>query len=289
MSRAFLSIRARYALDALPSPSLAPTTYSCKVSIFSAESLDLFALVSTRRLHVHAQAAPSAFPHPPDGGRRLTPPSSPDISEPLSQHLDRTFAPLKFPPALAQRILTHISHRDSVIGHNSRFSFLGALMPPPISSFLPASCSQLLPVVGRRTLEAYMLLFLHDLPVAAEHDHSRIAAHVLMTHALGEHVAPHWRLQDVMRWVPPRAGVPGLDGRAAGLHKVAGTTVEALVGGILHQFVRRRFFFPFIIIILSPSSTFDGAGADQCGRGGAWLTGSSIPACFRTYYSRARH
>ena len=57
------------------------------------------------------------------------------------------------------------------------------------------------------------------------------------THALGEHVAPHWRLQDVMRWVLPRAGEPGPDGRTAGLHKVAGTTVEAVVGGILHQFV----------------------------------------------------
>jgi hypothetical protein len=96
-------------------------------------------------------------------------------------------------------------------------------------------------ITGRRTLEAYLLLFLQGLPKAAEHDHSRVVARVLNTHALGEHVAPHWRLQDVMRWVPPRAGEPGLDGRAAGLHKVAGTTVEAVVGGILHQFVSRCF------------------------------------------------
>jgi hypothetical protein len=81
-----------------------------------------------------------------------------------------------------------------------------------------------------------MLLFLQGLPAAAEHDHSRIAARVLNTHGLGEHVA-HWRLQDVMRWNPPRAGDPGLDGKAAGLHKVAGTMVEAVVGGVLHQFV----------------------------------------------------
>jgi hypothetical protein len=84
-----------------------------------------------------------------------------------------------------------------------------------------------------------MLLFLQGLPAAAEHDHSRIAARVLNTHSLGEHVAPHWRLQDVMRWNPPRAGDPGLDGKAAGLHKVAGTMVEAVVGGVLHQFVSR--------------------------------------------------
>jgi hypothetical protein len=44
-----------------------------------------------------------------------------------------------------------------------------------------------------------------------------------------------------MRWVPPRVGEFGLDGRAAGLHKVAGTTVEAIVGGILHQFVSQIF------------------------------------------------
>jgi hypothetical protein len=92
-------------------------------------------------------------------------------------------------------------------------------------------------IAGRRTLEAYTVLFLQGLPAAAEHDHSRIASRVLNTHGLGEHVAPHWRLQDVMRWVPPRAGEAGIDGRAAGLHKVAGTMVEAVVGGVLHQFV----------------------------------------------------
>jgi hypothetical protein len=96
-------------------------------------------------------------------------------------------------------------------------------------------------IAGRRTLEAYLLLFLQALPRAAEHDHSTIAARVLHTHVLGEHVAPHWKLHEVMRWVPPRAGNPGLDGRAAGLYKVAGTTVEATVGGILHQFVSQDF------------------------------------------------
>jgi hypothetical protein len=52
-----------------------------------------------------------------------------------------------------------------------------------------------------------------------------------------------------MRWVPPLARDSELDGRAAGIHKVAGTTVEAVVGGVLHQFVRRRdllFFFSFL-------------------------------------------
>jgi hypothetical protein len=89
-----------------------------------------------------------------------------------------------------------------------------------------------------------MVLFLQGLPAAAEHDHSRIAARVLNTHDLGEHVASHWRLQDVMRWVPPRAHEAGIDGRAAGLHKVAGTMVEAVVGGVLHQFVSRISCYP---------------------------------------------
>jgi hypothetical protein len=112
---------------------------------------------------------------------------------------------------------------------------------------LPAHFYQrhlILTIAGRRTLEAYMLLFLQGLPAAAEHDHSRIAARVLNTHSLGEYVAPHWRLQDVMRCVPPRAGELGLDGRASGLHKIAGTMVEAIVGGVFHQFVGLISCFP---------------------------------------------
>lgn len=58
-----------------------------------------------------------------------------------------------------------------------------------------------------------------------------------------------------MRWVPPRAGDPGLDGRAAGMHKIAGTTVEAVVGGVLHQFVSREHF--------APHAPLADAGVDQ--------------------------
>jgi hypothetical protein len=60
-------------------------------------------------------------------------------------------------------------------------------------------------IAGRRTLEAYTVLFLQGLPAVAEHDHSRIAFRVLNTHGLG----PHWKLQDIMRWVPPHAGEAG--------------------------------------------------------------------------------
>lgn len=89
-----------------------------------------------------------------------------------------------------------------------------------------------------------MLLFLQGLPAAAEHDHARIVARALNTHTLGEHVAPRWKLQEAMRWVPPRAGDLALDGRMAGIHKVAGTMVEAVVGGVLYQFVRGVIFSP---------------------------------------------
>jgi len=190
-----------------------------------------------RRLHAQVAVAPPTLRNPADERQVTAKPSYPDVSDSLAHYLNKTFAPLQFPPALAQRILTHLSHRDSVVGHNSRFSFL-----------------------GRRTLDAYLLLFLQGLPAAAEHDHARIAARVLNTHCLGEHVAPRWGLQDVMRWVPPRAADPGLDGRAAGLHKVAGTMVEAVVGGVLHQFggnvAHRLFHVRVLPHLLLPGSPF---------------------------------
>jgi hypothetical protein len=182
-------------------------------------------------LHIHTDGAPSTFHHSADGGRRITTPGSGDVSESHVQHLSKTFPPLEFPPELALRILTHLSHRDSVIGHNLCFASVGLHLTFCFYKFLIRFA-----IAGWRTLDAYMLLFLQGLPAAAEHDHSRIAARVLNTHGLDEHVA-HWRLQDVMRWNLPRAGDLGLDGKAAGLHKVAGTMVEAVVGGVLQQFV----------------------------------------------------
>lgn len=124
-SRALCSIRARYPPNAVSFRSLAPTAYSSKSPPHLLSVTRLISLVSTR-----PEAVPSAFRHAPDAGRRMTTPSSADASDSLSQHLNQTFAPLKFPPTLAQRILTHISHHDSVIGHSSRFSFLGACGGP---------------------------------------------------------------------------------------------------------------------------------------------------------------
>lgn len=80
-----------------------------------------------RQLHSDAatEAVPSTFHQSTDRGRRTTTLASADVSEQLARHLNQTFTPLEFPPALAQRILTHLSHHDSVTGHNSRFTFLG--------------------------------------------------------------------------------------------------------------------------------------------------------------------
>jgi len=81
-----------------------------------------------------------------------------------------------------------------------------------------------------------------------------IADRTLNTYVLGEHVAPLWSLGKVLKWVPVPS-VPlsktaiqeeGLANtvarlgpeasRSVGLYKVQGMAVEALVGGIFHQF-----------------------------------------------------
>jgi len=89
-------------------------------------------------LHVCAEAAPSTIYHLTNDSQRITMPSSADVSGSLAQYLDETFAPLEFPPALAQHILTHLSHCNSVIGHNLHFAFLGVFkMIGPTSSQFP--------------------------------------------------------------------------------------------------------------------------------------------------------
>lgn len=55
--------------------------------------------------------------HPAEAGARL------------AEHLNETFKPLEFPPELAARMLTHVSHRDAVNGHNGRLAFLGMSFP----------------------------------------------------------------------------------------------------------------------------------------------------------------
>ena len=98
--------------------------------------------------------------------------------------------------------------------------------------------------LGRRVLETYLQLFLHSTPgfkasSPADVDFDNITARALNTYVLGEHVAPQWRIPDIMRWRPVQnEGVKTNDMRSIGLYKVSGTMVEAVVGGLFHQFVR---------------------------------------------------
>jgi hypothetical protein len=156
----------------------------------------------------------------------------PEELQQMKAHLDGLFAPLEFPPELARRILTHASHRDAVSGHNQRLSFIGA-SPRRHPLRAPAHATP-----GRRVLESYFLLFLHSapLPANAKPDYARLAERNIHTYVFGEHVGAGWALGNVMRWTPPGKG---RNGKAAsiGLYRIAGTAMEALVGGVYHQFV----------------------------------------------------
>lgn len=166
-----------------------------------------------------------------------TPPSRADKSRIsrdapiLKEHLDQLFPPLNFPPELSTRILTHSSHPDAAHSHNARLSF-----------------------IGRRVLQTYLLLFLHDASsLRPAHEYELIAERTLNTYVLGEYLAPRWNLGKVLKWTPATNALAASasgdrnlkavleklgpeNGRSIGLYKVQGTAVEAIVGGVFHQF-----------------------------------------------------
>ena len=84
------------------------------------------------------------------------------------------------------------------------------------------------------------------------YDYEHIIERALNTYVLGEFVAPQWQLGKVMKWTPatqsdslsadPMSAVQlGREAsRSIGLYKVQGTAVEAVVGGVFHQFVSGR-------------------------------------------------
>lgn len=162
----------------------------------------------------------------------------------LANHLDSIFSPLKFPPELANRVLTHSSHRDAAASNNARLSFIGTL---PMDPYAPPTYIY---ITGRRVLNSYLMLFLHSAPsLQTTHEYELIAERALNTYVLGEHVAPKWELGRVLKWSPVKADpeVDNAEGdfsklstkvsRTVGLYKVQGSAVEAVVGGIYHQFV----------------------------------------------------
>ncbi|KAI0922725.1 hypothetical protein AcV5_009622 [Taiwanofungus camphoratus] len=233
----------------------------------------------TPQLRSFSAVRPFPGPSPPSPHRRalFRPPKSARPASSLApvppgsaqeEHLNRLFPPLQFPPELAARILTHGSHPDAAQRHNARLSF-----------------------IGRRVLQSYLLLFLHASPaLRPAHAYDLVAARALNTYVLGEHVAPRWSLGTVVKWSPARpaplaaaagrgarmseeqeqehAGILARLGRdtsrSVGLFKVQGTTVEAVVGGVFHQFggsVAHRLFhtrvLPHILLPGSPDGLHD--------------------------------
>jgi dsRNA-specific ribonuclease len=93
-------------------------------------------------------------------------------------------------------------------------------------------------------------MFLHSCPnVNSGADYEKITSNALNTYTLGEYVGREWGIAKVLKWrsmADPQTVAKGVDNSHLGLHKVLGTTVEAIVGGVYHQFVR----FP------TPSSAF---------------------------------
>ncbi|KAJ6486766.1 ribonuclease-III-like-domain-containing protein [Mycena sanguinolenta] len=152
--------------------------------------------------------------------RPSPPPQKPD--QIFAEHLDGIFTPLKFPPELSARVLTHASHPAAFHGHNAQFSF-----------------------IGRRVLESYLLLLLASSPhLKPSHDLQEIASRVLNTYFLGEHIGSKWGLGRVMRWTPIIAASMLNESRAdkakllkdVGLYKVQGDAVGAVMGAIFQQF-----------------------------------------------------
>lgn len=85
-------------------------------------------------------------------------------------------------------------------------------------------------------------MFLHSCPnVNPGANYEKIASNALNTYTLGEYVGREWGIGRVLKWksmVDPQVAAKGADNAHVGLHKVLGTTVEAIVGGVYHQFVR---------------------------------------------------
>lgn len=95
-------------------------------------------------------------------------------------------------------------------------------------------------------LSTYLLLFLQSSETLKPTDDiEAIALNSLHTNLLGEHVASEWGVGRVLVWQPSvPAGKSLMDMevlRSAGLYKVQGETVQAIMGAVYHQHVSRRF------------------------------------------------
>ena len=114
---------------------------------------------------------------------------------------------------------------------------------------------------GRRALESYTLLFLHEcitrpsssttksLPLpSTPFDIDLLTYRALKTHILGEFVGTRWQLDKAMLWIPVRRKGKEEEKNIGGLYKVMGTTVEAIMGGIFHHYVSLALLRPSTIL-----------------------------------------
>ncbi|KDQ10391.1 hypothetical protein BOTBODRAFT_36291 [Botryobasidium botryosum FD-172 SS1] len=179
---------------------------------------------SSRTFTTSASAAfnarPRTFNDTPNPYAEPVDPSS--ISKPGIEYLKTLFPPLEFPEDVALRMLIHSSYRSLAesVGHNARLGF-----------------------VGRRALQAHLMMFmtanapLELEPATSPIDFEEVSERVLNTYALGEFVGGAWGLERAMRWVPAKQPAsPGSVPLSSGLYKVRGATVEAVMGGLFHQF-----------------------------------------------------
>ncbi|KAF9515720.1 hypothetical protein BS47DRAFT_1293473 [Hydnum rufescens UP504] len=165
-------------------------------------------------------------------------------------YLQARFPPLEFPPDVAQRILTHSSWRAGAqtYGHNTRLGF-----------------------IGRRVMQSYLMLFLQSRlktrgaepkQVTDVIDFEELAEKILDTHVLGTIVGEPWQLEDIMRWTDAKNPNDSTGSLSVGMRKVRGATVEAIIGGIFHQFggVAAKIAFhtrvlPFLVPVMPESLT----------------------------------
>jgi len=238
-------------------------------------------LARHRHKHIRSDEEMSAFAERQRFQETMDDPQTRQRTEDLVQsHLNKTFAPLNFPPELAMRVITHASFRGGQYGHNTRLSFVGELFCESLARFAAARATTLVvPTppdrvsnlsatldltsrlhanvsrIGRRVMHAYLRLFVLS-ACAPSPDSTATEAlrspfslpfddmdewcdQFLHTYRLGEHVGGVWRIEDVMKWTPAIVQPtfePSALLRSSGLFKVRGATVEAIIGGIYHQY-----------------------------------------------------
>ncbi len=226
-----------------------------------------------RRSSVSSHRTSSSYPPPPKSFSRISADPGPILA-----HLQELFPGLDFPPELAVQMFTHVSAKEAWAASNNRLSYVGAsILLCVILSLFAERLSVLVwyslrYVTGRRVMSTYLLLFLHHAttrlsssssshlltPSLSQFDFDAINYRAMYTALIGERVGRAWDLPRSLLWTPPVSSSNSnlsIEDRvsrswAPGLYKVQGTTVEAIIGGIYHQFVRTFSFLCTTFLIL---------------------------------------